>query len=597
LDRRPLYFHLSAVGLLLGSAFLFTLLAALKGGQVCPALAVLLGGAGLVAWLLCAARCDLPVARLLGRLARGEEIQDLAERRGQVGRLIARRIVRGESAQAKTLATLYSLAAVMSHTEHVARQVRERAVTGAGNLTSMCSQLASAASDIRETVAQDSWHGAGGTSCDGAGRGPDTAAIEKMAAANDRMAALVGRITRDAGDLTSSLSETAYSVSRLDQFLTEMSRGGKDLETATEAASRAALEGAKAVQELERENETIIASVRQAEAAVEDLGRWSEEVGKILEVIRDITDETNLLALNAAIIAAQAGEHGKAFSVVAEEIRGLAERTSSSTKEINDLVKAVQKNVANVDEGMRKSLQGVEKGDALARNAGRVLEKVCESFEGSRSLARQMANSTSEHRIDSGTVVRSFHKVTDIAKRLAPRDLEETAGSTLLAACVLGAVSQGCKTASVLGSGSSGTSAAGQVHCAPAVAEADDRILESLAAHEATLARLRQAFASVGDEVAVLAMTMEKAADLTRLIVGRLPDAPGDAKRCWEIVGCSQDLREACTAYASTDWRCFLIEGTACPRDPEDAAHGGKRCYDCPAFRWHLKRLLPGGAD
>jgi methyl-accepting chemotaxis protein len=202
------------------------------------------------------------------------------------------------------------------------------------------------------------------------------AMLEEVTSTVREMAGVLRDVDHNAKELITSTEETAYSMTRLDSFLQDMANSGRDLEASTDTANRVALEGTKVVEEMGKENEAIISTVNEAASAVEDLGRWSQEVGKIVEVIRDIANETNLLALNASIIAAQSGEHGKAFGVVAEEIRGLAERTSSSTKEISDLVKAVQKNVANVVNGMKKSLQRVERGELLTRNAGTVLEKV-----------------------------------------------------------------------------------------------------------------------------------------------------------------------------------------------------------------------------
>jgi uncharacterized protein YukE len=204
--------------------------------------------------------------------------------------------------------------------------------------------------------------------------------LEEVMRTVREMAQVLREVDHNAKELTTSTEETVYSMSRLDAFLQDMANSGRELEASTETANQVALEGTKVVAQMGKENEAIITTVKDAALAVEDLGRWSQEVGKIVEVIRDIADETNLLALNAAIIAAQSGEHGKAFGVVAEEIRGLAERTSSSTKEISDLVKAVQENVANVVQSMKRSLQRVEKGELLARNAGTVLERVFESF-------------------------------------------------------------------------------------------------------------------------------------------------------------------------------------------------------------------------
>jgi len=393
--------------------------------------------------------------------------------------------------------------------------------------------------------------------------------LEEVISTVREMAGVLRDVDHNAKELITSTEETAYSMTRLDSFLQDMANSGRDLEASTDAANRVALEGAKVVEEVGRENEAIITTVNEAASAVEDLGRWSQEVGKIVEVIRDIANETNLLALNASIIAAQSGEHGKAFGVVAEEIRGLAERTSSSTKEISDLVKAVQKNVANVMTGMKKSLQRIERGELLTRNAGMVLEKVFESFESSRSLAKQIASSTFEHKIDSSQVVRSLHKVTDIAHRLQSHNYAGWTGAgetlgvarALITLCDRG---NGLKKGFV-SAGLDGESHTGADLALPAKASeaglhglliACDReigcCVDSLEETRATL----DSWLRTLDRISRTAKaSLEK--------VTAEPGAP-DLNACWEIAQCDPELRERCPAYKKDDRSLFFSQEAAC---------------------------------
>ena len=463
---------------------------------------------------------------------------------------------RGEIADgSRLLGACYSLAAVMSQAEYAACELRDGTLRAIG--------------ELRGTL--------------GGGR---NLALEEIAIANDRMAALLYRIARDRDELVSSVSEATYSISRLDTSLQDMSRGGKELEASTDAVNRTVLEGTKVVEQLEKENEATIGSVKGAGAAVDELGRWSEEVGKIVEVIQDITDETNLLALNAAIIAAQAGEQGKAFAVVAEEIRGLAERTSSSTKEISDLVKAVEKSVADVDESMRKSLRSVERGDALVRDAGAVMDKVLESFESSRALAKEIAASTSEHRTDSTSVAKSMHKITEIAERLATVETAfPLAGNHSLTAVKVA-------EAVMVGSGSS------QVRSMGAGAPIGRPEPSTIGAREEAVAPAEFALDAIRERVVSFVGVVERAAKVARSVARSSSEGtvPG-ATRCWELVGCSPEVQAACEARTSGDCRCFLMDRVACSLDKEDGAHGTRRCYDCRAFRWNLARLLSGDEE
>jgi methyl-accepting chemotaxis protein len=595
LGRSRVYAHVWIVTSLLGLGFALSLAAVLTGGGRLAVVSAALTGCGLGAWMVTALRYNLPLARLLDAFDQGTNLRTVNGLKGRELAPVVNGVLRAEGQRGKALATLYSLAAVMSHTKHVVSTAGDEALRAISAVGRDCSGLADVLASLREAaLAQPAQPGGRDVLERTADARVERMALEKMAAANQRMAGLVERMSHDARDLVTSIDETAQSMSRLDNFLEEISRGGKDLEASTETANRAALEGSKVVEELARENEAIITSVKEAGAAVDDLGRWSQEVGKIAEVIQDITDETNLLALNAAIIAAQAGEHGKAFSVVAEEIRGLAERTSSSTKEINDLVKAVQKNVANVDDSMKKSLGSVERGDTLVRNTGRVLEKVFDSFDSSRGLAKRMASSTMEHRIDSTSLVRCIHRVAGIAKRLVPDDTTDGAtGPAVLIAEMLGAISAAGPATGAPRAAQPAAAPARGGGCAVAVAERGQALADLVIRQEALLSGIRISLDAVAARVTALAGATEKAADLTRSVVGQMPDPAGaGTTRCWEAVGCPQHLREGCSAFASGDWRCFVLDQTACSRDCSDGAHGGRRCYDCPAFRLNLEGLL-----
>ncbi len=126
------------------------------------------------------------------------------------------------------------------------------------------------------------------------------------------------------------------------------------------------------------------------------LGDRSKQIGEIVSVIKDIADQTNLLALNAAIEAARAGEQGRGFAVVADEVRKLAEKTAHSTSEIGGMINAIQaeteKAVVSMGEGTKKVKVGVE----LANQAGEGLHKIVDSVNGLQTMVQQIASATEE---------------------------------------------------------------------------------------------------------------------------------------------------------------------------------------------------------
>lgn len=605
-------FQIWLVTVLIGLSLVSTCLVVVSGGsRVLSILSAFATGMALAVWVATAVRFDLPVARVLDVVRRGGDLSKISTGNGPLAQVFGRHIAQALGGSKQARIACYSIAAIMRHAKQTLAELRGHTLGTVRDAAEACGRVDAALAKMQEAHAGTAWSsddtprapsgGSPGTGTSPVGTfGGASSVLEEMAGANDRMASLLAGIGHDTKELVFSIEETAYSISRLDRYLQDMSEGGRQLEVSTEAANRTALEGTRVVEELQKENEAIIVSVKQAAAAVDELGRWSEEVGKIVEVIRDITDETNLLALNAAIIAAQAGEHGKAFSVVAEEIRDLAERTDSSTKEIGDLVKAVEKSVADVHESIRRSLHGVERGDVLVRNAGSVMDRVFATFESSRHLAKRIAASTSEHQADSSSVARSVHKVAELARRIMVDDAgaNPVTGQALRAAkaaAVLEASRSGSSTAGARGSG---LAVDGHVPAPVAVAEGGESVLGVLASCRDHLARAKFALDSIGHEVLGFVEAIDEAADLARSVArGCLGEADARAPRCWEIIGCASQVREGCAAYQAEESRCFLVDRVACSLDKENDVHGGLRCYDCPAFRRSVELLAVSGTE
>ena len=497
------------------------------------------------------------------------------------------------------LRTCYSLVAAINDTESVSFRIRREVSGKMAELEESVAGLRGALVSLKQDGPAGSPAGRSQIQTDGA---KVSELIEAVSTSLEDMTAVMRDVHHDAKELLSSAGETSYSVSRLDSFLQDMVRSGKELESSTETANRVALEGIKVIEKMERENEATIASVKKAAKSVGTLGMWSQEIGKIIQVIKDIADETNLLALNVAIIASQAGEHGKAFGVVAEEIRGLAERTSSSTAEISDLITTVQTSVSNVTEEMKTSVQRVERGEVLLGNAGKVIEKISDSFESARRVAHEIATKTAEHRMDSNHVVRSFQNVADIARRLDASKSSKgvLSGRGATAAQMLRVLTRAdvpakeekvpvASYAAVHAPDGSGAPADG-AHPRPPERdslELVDRGVKLLDDVEAYIDSVRDGLNVYFDAVA-------NTSSLIRAIARQLhvPCEMDGFKRCWDEFEHDEEVRRSCPAYGQDDWRCFLSEGvdrTLCG----DSSHCPAGCYTCPVFRKNMDSLLP----
>ncbi|HVH05552.1 MAG TPA: HAMP domain-containing methyl-accepting chemotaxis protein [Myxococcota bacterium] len=196
-----------------------------------------------------------------------------------------------------------------------------------------------------------------------------TASIEQMIASVRQISDNTESLGGAATDTSTSMSEIAASMRDVDSHAAETARlSAQVVSLAERGRERVAqtIAGMDAIREATTTVETVISG----------LGSRVKEIGAIVDVIDDVADETNLLALNAAIIAAQAGDQGKAFSVVADEIAELADRVLTSTKEIGGLIRAVQTESLNAAEAIERGAHSVQQGVGLAAEAGRSLDEI-----------------------------------------------------------------------------------------------------------------------------------------------------------------------------------------------------------------------------
>jgi methyl-accepting chemotaxis protein len=186
---------------------------------------------------------------------------------------------------------------------------------------------------------------------------------------------------------------------------------------------------AEAIRGMQNINEAVEATA----AVVNRLGKRSQEIGQILKVIDEVTDQTSLLALNAAILAAQAGEHGKGFAVVAEEIKDLAERTAASTQEISGLIASVQEETAESVQAMGKGLKAVEAGVSLVNVTSDVLQQVTGSSQQSSEMARAIEKTTAEQAKGVSQITETSISVAGQVEQIAEALQEQRKGSERIA--------------------------------------------------------------------------------------------------------------------------------------------------------------------
>jgi methyl-accepting chemotaxis protein len=177
----------------------------------------------------------------------------------------------------------------------------------------------------------------------------------------------------------------------------------------------------------------IESTARRTSEVVNRLGKRAENIGSILTVIEDITDQTGLLALNAAILAAQAGEHGRGFAVVAAEIRDLASRTAASTQEIGNLIASVQEESREAVGVMQEEVAMVADGVRLAGDAGDALRKIVERAGRSREMSRSISRAAGEQTQGIRQVSEAVDKINQMTHQIAKAANEQRVGSEQIA--------------------------------------------------------------------------------------------------------------------------------------------------------------------
>ncbi len=259
-------------------------------------------------------------------------------------------------------------------------------------------------------------------------------AVEDTASSIEQMISSIKQVSENTDALSASAEQTSSSITEMSASVKEVGQRAVESARLAEKVSLDASErGMTAAREAITGMQNIKATVEVTAAAVNRLSKRSQEIGRILKVIDEVTDQTSLLALNAAILAAQAGEHGKGFAVVAEEIKDLAERTAASTQEIAGLIASVREETAESVQAMGRGLKAVESGVALVNVTNDVLEQVADSSRQSADMARAIEKTTAEQARGVAQITETSVGIADQLERIAGALQEQRRGSERIA--------------------------------------------------------------------------------------------------------------------------------------------------------------------
>ncbi|MEB2336200.1 MAG: methyl-accepting chemotaxis protein [Burkholderiales bacterium] len=224
------------------------------------------------------------------------------------------------------------------------------------------------------------------------------------------------------------IRETGESVLRMAQQINEVSARAAESVKVARQSLNASEDGSRAVDNAISGMNGIRDQIQDTAKRIKRLGESSQEIGEIVELISDITEQTNVLALNAAIQAASAGEAGRGFTVVAEEVQRLAERSAEATRQISALIRAIQTDTADAVAAMERSTQGVVEGTRLSDEAGRALGEIGRVSNTLAELIDDFSTTTSRQAGSAGTVAQSIQRILLVTEQTSEGTLQ-TAGS------------------------------------------------------------------------------------------------------------------------------------------------------------------------
>ncbi len=238
----------------------------------------------------------------------------------------------------------------------------------------------------------------------------------QVASASTEIASSTEEMSRGVSEQSGQTAQVSSAVEQMTATIVESSRNAAQASGVAKQAAEAATEGSEVVSQTIRGMQRIAAVVNDSANAIKKLAASSDQIGEIVGVIDDIADQTNLLALNAAIEAARAGEQGRGFAVVADEVRKLAERTTRATKEIADMIKGIQGETQSAVSAMNEGIHEVDRGRELAATAGSSLNAILEYSQRVQEMVAQIAAATNEQSLAAEQIAANVENIARVTR-------------------------------------------------------------------------------------------------------------------------------------------------------------------------------------
>jgi methyl-accepting chemotaxis protein len=256
-----------------------------------------------------------------------------------------------------------------------------------------------------------------------------SSAIDEVTSTMHEMSINVQNMVKNTQMQASSVSETSASI---DQMVASIQRVADTAKVLLDISNRSREEVQSGIGTMQKATDglsRINTSIGSSSEIIAALGQRADDIGKIIEVIDDISEQTNLLALNAAIEAARAGEHGLGFAVVADEVRKLAEKSAQSTKEISELIQSIQKEARKAVENMERSTSIVNEGLTLGNDLSLALKKISNVVTEVFKFAQEIGAATNEQSHGSSQIAKATSRLNEITHEINSAVEEQASGA------------------------------------------------------------------------------------------------------------------------------------------------------------------------